>query len=144
MIKFLVLMFILGWGYASASTTRTIWGEQIQTTDLLKTYPLPSTATTLTGQSDSATLSNKSISGGSNTLSQLPIQAQTAIDTFYGNSSTTAFTLSHAAVSSNGFIVTIDGILMYLTTDYSISSSTLTFTTAPTAGQKITVVYSIY
>lgn len=144
MTKFLVLLFMLGWGQAIASTTRTIWGDQIITADTTKTYPLPSVQTTLIGQADTATVTNKTISGGSNTLSQVPVQAQIASDTFYGNDSLTAFTLSHTIISSSGVDVKVNGVSMYITTDYTISGTTLTMLTAPAAGQKITVVYSIY
>jgi hypothetical protein len=66
-------------------------------------------------------------------------------DAFTGNSSTTAFTLSFAPPSATTQVkIFQDGILMTYTDDYTISSTTLTMTTAPSIGQKLLVIYSRY
>lgn len=90
------------------------------------------------------TLTNKTISGASNTFSQLPIATQFIRDSFAGNSSTTIFTLSQTPAVSAQVEVFVDGILQIVTTDYSISGTSLTFVTAPETGQDIKAIYSRY
>jgi hypothetical protein len=64
------------------------------------------------------------------------------VDTFSGNASTTAFTLSVAA-TTNGAAVHISGVRQVPTTDYSIAATTLTFTTAPPTGtNNVAVMYT--
>ena len=52
------------------------------------------------------------------------------------NGSNTNFTLSQTPYSAKAVIVFLDGIVQTFTTDWSISGTTLTFVTAPAAGQK--------
>ena len=54
-------------------------------------------------------------------------------DTFSGNASTTAFTLSKAA-KTNGVAVFVENVRQIPTTAYSVSGTTLTFTAAPPSG----------
>ena len=49
-------------------------------------------------------------------------------DTFTGNGSTAAYTLSEEPANSNGIMVFVDGILQKASTNYSLSGTTLTFT----------------
>ena len=58
-------------------------------------------------------------------------------DTFSGDGSTTAFTLSETPTYANSVMVFVDGILQKETTNYSVSGATLTFTTAPDASAEI-------
>ena len=51
-------------------------------------------------------------------------------DTFSGNGSTTAFTLSKAA-TTNGVAVFVENVRQEPTTAYAVSGTTLTFTAAP-------------
>lgn len=53
-------------------------------------------------------------------------------DTFTGNGSNTQFTLSEAVSNTEAAFVYLNGVAQVPTTDYSISSSTLTFVTPPT------------
>jgi hypothetical protein len=53
---------------------------------------------------------------------------------FSGNDSTTVFTLSNAPSIPVSVQVFISGVRQYLTSDYTISGTTLTFVTAPPAG----------
>ena len=48
-------------------------------------------------------------------------------DTFTGNNSTIQFTLSEAPVTANSVMVFVDGILQKLTTNYTITGTTLDF-----------------
>jgi hypothetical protein len=54
-------------------------------------------------------------------------------DTFSGNASTTAFTLSKAA-TTNGVAVFVENVRQVPTTAYAVSGTTLTFTAAPPTG----------
>lgn len=60
-------------------------------------------------------------------------------DTFTGDGSTTAYVLSVTPAGVNGLLVTIDGVVQEPTGDYTVSSSTLTFLTAPPNNSDIVV-----
>ena len=59
--------------------------------------------------------------------------SNTVVDSFNGNGSTTAFTLSGDPGSENNTLVTISGVYQSKAT-YSVSGTTLTFSTAPPTG----------
>jgi hypothetical protein len=61
-----------------------------------------------------------------------------ASETFDGDDSTVAFTLSEAQTTAS-CIVSINGVLQLPVTAYGVSSTTLTFTEAPATGDKIEV-----
>jgi hypothetical protein len=65
-----------------------------------------------------------------------------SLDTFSGNGSATAFTLS-TAVSVNDAFVFYNGVCMQPTTDYGISGVTLTFTFTPLNSSNIMVRYQV-
>ncbi len=67
-----------------------------------------------------------------------PDSATLTNDTFDGDGSDTTFTLSSTA-STNTVIVTLNGVVQVPTTDYAVSGTTLTFTTAPAVDDKISV-----
>ena len=71
--------------------------------------------------------------GGTNTFTT---------DIFTANGSTTAFTLSQVVTSPNECIVHIDGIYQTPTDAYTVSGTTITFSSAPANTRKI-VVYSV-
>ncbi len=56
------------------------------------------------------------------------------LNRFSGTGSQTAFTLSAAPVSAAALIVNISGVVQTPTVDYTVSGTTLTFSTAPPAG----------
>jgi hypothetical protein len=58
-------------------------------------------------------------------------------DAFTGDGSTTAFTLTETPTVANSVMVFVDGILQKETSNYAISGSSLTFTTAPDASSEI-------
>ena len=58
-------------------------------------------------------------------------------DVFTGDGSTVAFTLSETPPNSNSVLVFVDGILQKSSTNYSISGTTLTFTSAPDTSAEI-------
>ena len=55
---------------------------------------------------------------------------------YTGDGSTTTFTVTADTAVAN-VLVSVEGVLMLPTTDYTISGTTLTFTTAPSANDKI-------
>ena len=61
-----------------------------------------------------------------------------ASETFDGDDSTTIFTLG-AAATTQSVIVSLNGVLQIPTLAYSVSGTTLTFTSAPATGDKIEV-----
>ena len=63
---------------------------------------------------------------------------QVLLNTYTGDSSTTAFTLAQAPVSEQHSFVTINGVAQH-TSAYSISGTTLTLSEAPLAGDDIEV-----
>lgn len=62
-----------------------------------------------------------------------PISAAFLTDTFSGNGSTTAFTMSIAPATTSSVLVAITGVLQSPDT-YSVSGTTLTFSAAPPSG----------
>ena len=60
-------------------------------------------------------------------------------DTFTGNGSATAYTLSETPTSASSVMVFVDGILQKSSTNYGISGATLTFTSAPANSAEIEV-----
>lgn len=129
---------------ALGGTSRAQQADTLISTDRTKTFSLPSASDTLLGRTSTDTITNKSISGSTNTLSNLPVAAQLVQDVFYGNSSTTAFTLSFTQVASPGLLCHLDGTVLIQGSgfDYTVSGTTLTMTSAPATGQKILCYYS--
>jgi hypothetical protein len=64
------------------------------------------------------------------------------VNSFTGNGSTTAFTLSEDPSSVNNLIVTVNGVTQTPTTDYSAAGLTLNFTSAPPTDSLILVRYA--
>ena len=60
-------------------------------------------------------------------------------DTFTGNGSTSAYTLSETPTSASSVMVFVDGILQKSSTNYGISGATLTFTANVANGAEIEV-----
>ena len=65
------------------------------------------------------------------------------VDTFTGDGSTTAFTLSQSVIHAKHLLVNVAGVLQTPTTSYAASGTTLTFTTAPGNGAAIVVRYYV-
>ena len=65
------------------------------------------------------------------------------VDTFTGDGTTTAFTLSQSVIHAKHLLVNVAGVLQTPTTSYSASGTTLTFTAAPANGAAIVVRYYV-
>lgn len=63
------------------------------------------------------------------------------VDTFTGNGSTTSYTLSLAPASANAVLISVGGAFKTRTIDYTVSGTTLTFTSAPINLAAITIVH---
>ena len=66
-------------------------------------------------------------------IGQAPTQAAFVTDTFSGNGSTTAFTMSVAPAGTTSVLVAVSGVLQDPST-YSVTGTTLTFSAAPPTG----------
>ena len=66
-------------------------------------------------------------------IGQSPTQAAFVTDTFSGNGSTTAFTMSVAPAGTTSVLVAVSGVLQDPST-YSVTGTTLTFSAAPPTG----------
>jgi len=66
-----------------------------------------------------------------------------ASDSGSGNGVTTDFVTTYDLKSQNTIWVTLDGLLLTITTHYTVTvaTKTISFVTAPAAGQKITIKY---
>ena len=58
-----------------------------------------------------------------------------------GDGSTTGFTLGTSGRSQNDILVTVNGVVFHPSDDYTLSGTTLTFTTPPSASAEIRVRY---
>lgn len=117
--SFLILIFASVFT-AEASSLRTLEGDTIKSSDHSKTWTMPSTAGTL--QNSFANV--------------FEVPSGTV------NGSNVTFTLTYTPITNSvsvyldGFIQTVGG-----ENDYTISTATITFTTAPAKGQTVTVSY---
>lgn len=127
-----------------ASSSRIIDVDSFRSSNHSTTWSLPSTSDTLSGIAASQTLTNKVINGSNNTLTNVPISASMVQETPSGsiNGSNTTFTLANIPGSNSSVQVYLDGIVLIQSTDYTLSSATITMTTAPALAQKLYVVYA--
>jgi hypothetical protein len=66
-------------------------------------------------------------------IGNIPATVAFLVDTFSGNGSTTAFTLSQAPANTSSILVAVSGVVQDPST-YSVSGTTLTFSGAPPSG----------
>lgn len=66
-----------------------------------------------------------------------------ASDSGTGTGSVTDYVVTYNLKSQNAIWVTLDGLLLTITTHYTVTvgTKTISFVTAPAAGQKITIKY---
>lgn len=140
----ILAIFFLTGSEAFASSARVTEADSLISANKTKAYALPAATDTLVGRASTDTLTNKSVSGSTNTLSNLPVATQIQQETPSGtiNGSNTAFTLAFTPVTTTSLEVYLDGLLLLQTTDYTLSTATITMTTAPALGQTLRAVYS--
>ena len=82
--------------------------------------------------------------GGSDTIPASLIGIVPKFETPSGsvNGSNTAFTLSSTPVANASVIMVLDGVTQTNGTDYTVSGTTVTFTTAPTTGTEVIAIYN--
>ena len=60
------------------------------------------------------------------------------------NSSNTSYTLANTPADTDGVLVLLDGVTQYNGIDYTVSGTTITFTTAPATGSSIFAYYNTF
>lgn len=82
--------------------------------------------------------------GGSDTIpvSLIGIVPKFEVPTGTVNGSNTVFTLSTTPVANASVIMVLDGVTQTNGTDYTVSGTTVTFTTAPTTGTEVVAIYN--
>jgi len=110
-------------------------------------YQIPGTAYSVSGGGTSITFSEAPVTGTSLTVVFLGHQLtvartagqETSVQSFTGDGTTTNYNLSSPPVINSGVIVFVDGIQQSLTNNFTVSGSTLVFTTAPDSSAEIDV-----
>ena len=72
------------------------------------------------------------------TIQASNVVASTVQRDYTGDGSTAAFTVT-SGVTADNILVIVEGLVMLPATDYSVSGTTVTLTTAPSAGDKIDI-----
>ena len=130
--------FTLNFAVGSAASVMVFYGG---------VYQIPGVAYSVSGGGTSITFSEAPVTGTTLTLVYLGHQLtiartagqETSTESFTGDGTTTNFTLSDPPVINSGIIVFVDGIQQQLTSNFTVSGSTLAFTTAPDSGADIDV-----
>ena len=133
----LLLMFISSSVFADA--TRRIEADEIITADKTKTFSLPSATDTIVGRLSTDTLTNKTINGSNNTLSNVPMGSTTG--TLAIANGGTGETVANNALNSllpdqtlaNGKVLQSDGTNTSWQTAGSGANTSLSNLTSPTA-----------
>lgn len=93
------------------------------------------TLTTNAG-TDTVTIDASGGSGSTNAYAEIPSGTI--------NSSNTAFTLANNPADTDGVMVFLDGVVQYNGTDYTVSGTTITFSSAPATGSTIFAYYNTF
>ena len=106
------------------------------TTDTLTLVAGSGMTLTTDASGDSITFASSGSGGGGSSSS-----SEFAKNTFTGDGSTTAFTLTKTPASGNAILVVINGSVQTETTHYSVSGTTLTLVTPLSAGVTVTIIH---
>jgi hypothetical protein len=141
----------------SAPVVDTMTGDGSDTTLTLSVSPISENQTFVTFDGVVQHKSTYSVSGNTLTFATAPVSGvavecitftnvtaatDSVVDTFSGTGSQTAFTLSRQPLTENNTLVYVSGIYQDKST-YSVSGTTLTFSTAPANGVSIEVVSAV-
>ena len=169
MLKATLLIILLMFGsVAEASSTRTLYADSLQSPDLTKTWVLLQNTAQLgvaNGGTGLSTITSGGvvIGAGASAPTAVTCSSATYVLTWSGsswscsapvsgtarqevpsgtvNGSNVTFTLANTPSASANVVLHIDGLVLIQTVDYTISSSTITMTTAPANGQKLLATY---
>lgn len=132
-----------------AGVSRTQEADSLISSDHTKTWSLPASTDTLVGLATSGVLTNKTISGASNTITNLPapvIGLTQVQDVFYGGGTTATYTLSYAPTLAAEVLCSIDGLTLIQgsTKDYTvtIAGPTVTLSSNLGVGQSLMCYYN--
>ena len=141
----------------SAPVVDTMTGDGSDTTLTLSVSPISENQTFVTFDGVVQHKSTYSVSSNTLTFATAPVSGvavecitftnvtaatDSVVDTFSGTGSQTAFTLSRQPLTENNTLVYVSGIYQDKST-YSVSGTTLTFSTAPANGVSIEVVSAV-
>ena len=147
-MRYLIFLLLLISSTAFAGPSRVIDADQITSSGKARSFLLPTTSTQLMGIDTSDTVVNKTISGASNTLEQVPVasEVQREVPSGLVNGANTTFTLTLTPVAISSVQVLLNGILQIegALGDYTISGNTITFNEAPALAQDLIVIYPRY
>jgi hypothetical protein len=97
--------------------------------------PTPEATSLIGWDSSAAALQNYPLSDIATSITY----SSWVIDTFVGDGGDTTFTLSANASVISNLMVSIDGLVMVPSVDYTLSGQVVTFTTAPASGAEILI-----
>lgn len=164
----LLLLLALIAPTAHASSTRSINADTITNTTGGSGLSVPSTGSAVCSDSASQTLTNKTLSGSSNTLSNIanaslvnssitvngtscslggscsPSASVAFNQDLFFCSGNTGFTLTASPTAASAVLAHQDGQLLIqgASYDYTVSGTTVTFTTACPTGAQVLIVYT--
>ena len=158
-MRAILFVLLLTGGLAHASSTVIKQIDTLSNTTGGSSLSVPSTGTTLATDTNTLTLTNKSISGSTNTITNVSLTTGVtgvlpAANGGFGtwtqevpsgtcNGSTTSFTLANTPAASASVQLHLDGLMLTQGSgkDYTISGATITLTTACSTGQSLWAVY---
>lgn len=122
----LFILILLISSVSLASSTRTIDADSIRSSDSTKIFSLPSASTNLVGDNTTNTLTNKSLSGSSNTFTNIPAGSALTgqVPVANGGTGGSSFTLGSILFSDGTNLTQDNANLFWDSTNYRIGIGT--------------------